>query len=282
MSKDEHVIEALGKSRITIEDGKITDIQEPIISYCPIFAKYRNIQQLTTDNIRKNIEYRIDTFGMCTDKRKIKEKDMLSVGISEILKSNTKLGYIDCVVGVCEGVGTLLMTEPEVIQGVGGRVSGLIKTSPIPEVIKRVGIENVIDPENATLDPIAGLDTAIKKGYKNIAVTLLPSELVRKVREYPKPKDVNVYILIAHTTNISMEDTQEIFEYADIITACASKNIRNYANEVKPYYYGKVVPIFAITDEGRKMLDNRLKDIDRPLSTNEYPISTENIPYPLR
>ncbi len=282
MNDDKHVIEALGKTRITIKNGKITDIQKPMISYCPIFAKYHNMKELTEENIRKNIEYRIDTFGMCTDKRKIKEKDMLSVGISEILKSNTKMGFLDCVVGVCEGVGTLLMTDPDTIQGVGGRVSALIETTRIDKVIEKVGIENVVDIENASLDPIAGLDMAIKKGYKNIAVTLIPSELIRKIREYPKPDDVNVYILVAHTTGISMHDTKEAFKYADIITACASKNIRDYANIVKPYYYGKQVPIFAITKEGRTLLDNRLKDIDKPLSDNKYPLTTENIPYPVK
>ena len=36
MSQDKHVIEALGKTRVTIEDGKITSIGEPEIDYCPI------------------------------------------------------------------------------------------------------------------------------------------------------------------------------------------------------------------------------------------------------
>lgn len=30
-----------------------------------------------------------------------------------------------------------------------------------------------------------------------------------------------------------------IFENADIVTACASKSIFEYADEHKPYYYGK-------------------------------------------
>ena len=76
---------------------------------------------------------------MCTPQRVVRMKDFLSFGISEILKTNVELGLIDCVVGVCEGTGTLLMTDPEIIQGVGGRVSALVSTTPIPEVIENVG-----------------------------------------------------------------------------------------------------------------------------------------------
>ena len=58
-------------------------------------------------------------------------------------------GNIDCVVGACEGVGTLLINDAEIVQGVGGRVSALISTTPIKEVMEKVGRENVLNPETA-------------------------------------------------------------------------------------------------------------------------------------
>ena len=36
---DEHVIEALGRAKITIKDGKVVDVGEPMIEYCPLFHK---------------------------------------------------------------------------------------------------------------------------------------------------------------------------------------------------------------------------------------------------
>lgn len=271
MSKDKHIIEALGKTEIIIENGEITKIGEPNIDYCPIFGKYHNIEHITKEDIKKNIEYRINDFGMCTPNRKTKLKDMLSVGVSEILRSNVELGNIDCVVGACEGTGTVLITDPDTVQGVGGRVSGLISTTPIPEVINKLGKENILDPENATLNQLEGLKKALKLGYKNIALTILPSEMIKEIREYPVPSDVNVYIFVAHTTKTKKEDVKMIFDNADIVTACASKNIIEYAQERKPYYYGKSVPIYAVSENGHKLLDARLKHTNRPLSIKEYP-----------
>lgn len=281
MVDDYHVIEALGKTKVVIENGKITHIGEPLVDYCPIYDKIDNAKHLTEEFIEFNINKRIKEFGMCTPERVVRMPDVLSFGISEILKTNVELGLIDCVVGVCEGAGTLLMTDPEIIQGVGGRVSGLVSTTPIPEVIKNVGAENVIDPENASLNPIEGLNEAIKRGYKNIAVTILPGEIIKTLNEYPKPKDVTVYIFVAHTTDAEIEDIETAFEYADVITACASKTVREYAEKEKVYYSGAKVPIFAITDKGREFLDNRLEKIGKPLTINDYPLNTDKHPNPL-
>ena len=164
MVKDYHVIEALGKTEVVIENGEVTSVGEPLVDYCPIFDKIDDAKHLTPEFIKWNIEKRIREFGMCTPQRVVRMDDVLSFGISEILRTNFELGLIDCVVGVCEGVGTLLMTDPEIIQGVGGRVSALISTTPIPEVIKKVGVENVVNNETAELTPIKGLEIAIEKG----------------------------------------------------------------------------------------------------------------------
>lgn len=271
MVKDRHVIEALGKAEVVIENGEIVSISEPQIDYCPIFGKYHNIEQITKEDIRKNIEYRIEDFGMCTKNRKLKMDDMLSVGISEILRSNIELGNIDCVVGACEGVGTLIMTDPDLVQGVGGRVSGLVSTTPIPELIDEIGEENILNSETAELNQLEGLKMAIDKGFKNIAITILPSPLVHEIRTYEVPDDVNVYIFVAHTSGTSKKEAELLFEDADIVTGCASKNITELAQIKKPYYYGESVPIYAISKQGRKFLDSRLEYVNKPLSVNKYP-----------
>ena len=188
----------------------------------------------------------------------------MSFGISEILKTNTELGLIDCVVGVCDGVGTLLMRDPEIIQGVGGRVSALVSTTPISEVIEKVGEENVVNPETADLTPIKGLEMAIERGYKNIAVTILPSEIIKEIAEYPRPKEVEI-----------------AFKYADVITACSSSKVRDFAEKEKVYYSGSKVPIFAISPKGREFLDNRLEKIGKSLTINDYPMNKDKHPNPL-
>ena len=275
MVEDRHVIEALGKVRVVIENGEITEVGSSLgVEYCPMFHAMHGVKELNEEFIRKNISFRIKDFGMCTPERIIEMDDTITVGISEILKTNMEMGNIDCVVGACDGAGTLIMTNPRVVQGVGARVSGLVSTTPIPEVIEKLQQKDsiILNPETAELNQLEGLKLALEKGYKNIAITILPSPMVEEIRKYPiDDDDVNVYIFVAHTTGTSPDDAKMLFDNADIVTACSSKAISDYADKYEPYYYGLKVPIFCASEDGRELLDNRLEMIGKPLSDNKYP-----------
>ena len=281
--QDRHVIETLGKVKVVIENGEIVEVGSSEMKYCPMFHAMHGVDELNEEFIRKNINFRIKDFGMCTPQRVIEMDDAITVGVSEILKTNMEKGNIDCVVGACDGAGTLLMTNPRVVQGVGGRVSGLISTTPIPEVIQNLEEKGsvVLDPETAELNQLEGLKLALEKGYKNIAITILPSPMVEEIRNYPVDDDVNVYIFVAHTTGAKCDEVKMLFENADIVTACASKAISDYADEHKPYYYGVKVPIFCASEDGRRLLDIRLEKINKPLTTNDYPRNKDDAPYKL-
>ena len=281
--EDRHVIETLGKVKVVIENGEITEVGSSEMKYCPMFHAMHKVDELNEEFIRKNINFRIQDFGMCTPDRVVEMDDLVTVGISEILKTNMENGNIDCVVGVCDGAGTVLMTNPRVVQGVGGRVSGLISTTPIPEVIKNLEEKDsiVLYPDTAELNQLEGLKLAVEKGYKNIAITVIPSPMIKELREYPVDDDVNVYIYVAHTTGTTREEAEMVFEYGDIVTACASKEVRGYADEIKPYYYGVKVPIFCASEAGRRFLDLRLEKINKPLTTTDYPRDTSDSPHKL-
>ena len=248
-----------------------------------MFHAMHGVEELNEEFIRENINFRIKDFGMCTPLRIVEMDDVVTVGISEILKTNMEMGNIDCVVGACEGAGTVLMTDSRVVQGVGARVSGLVSTTPIPEVIGKLEEKDsiVLNPETAELNQLEGLKLALDEGYKNIAITILPSPMVEEIRNYPIDDDVNVYIFVAHTTGASPDEVKMLFDNADIVTACASKAIADYADKYEPYYYGLKVPIFCASKDGREMLDNRLEKIGKPLSTNEYPRNKDDIPHKL-
>ena len=278
---DRHVIEALGKAEVVIENGKITYIGEPVVDYCSIFDDGQHNGDLTKEFIKSNINKRIDEFGMCTPQRSIDVEDTMSFGTSETLKTNMINGNVDCVVGACEGVGTLLIDDAELVQGVGGRVSALISTTPIDEVMDKVGRENVLNPENAELNPLKGLEMAIERGYKNIAITIIPTEMVKDLRQHPKPEDVNIYIFVAHTTNVSKKEAEMLFDYADVISGCSSINIRETAEERKPYYAGKKVPLYAVTENGKRLLNERLEYIGYELCEKKYPQDFTQSPKPL-
>ena len=72
-------------SKVTIEDGKVINVTEPKVKYCPLFKKHRGIDELNCESVRKNAEFRIERFGMCNDNRDTRMKDFLSFGVSEML-----------------------------------------------------------------------------------------------------------------------------------------------------------------------------------------------------
>lgn len=273
-----HIIECLGKSEVTIEDGKVTKVTEPEIEYCPLFDNHRNIKELTKEAIKENIEFRIDDFGMCTEKRQLKMKDYLNFGISEIISSLFDEKIIDCAIMVCEGCGTVLVKEAELAQGVGGRVSGLVQTEPIPKVIEKIGKENVLNPEIAEINQIKGIEKAIENGYKNIAVTTaLASDIpeINKLKE--ENPNVNIYIFAVHTTGLSKEDARIIFDGSDVITSCASKYIREIGDKESLKTVGQSIPIYSNTEDGKKFIEIRLEKIGGEKPHKENP----NLPYPL-
>lgn len=274
----EHIIEALGLSKITIKDGKVVEVTEPEVEYCPLFDHHRGIKKLTKDVIAKNIQFRIDDFGMCTANRQLRMKDFLNFGISEIMCTLLEKEEIDSVVMVLEGCGTVIVTEPELVQGIGGRVSGLVKTSPIPELVPEIGKDNIVDSETAKIDQIEGIKLAIKNGYKNIAVTVaLASDIdgINKLKS--ENPDVNIYVFVVHTSKRTEKEARKLFDGCDVATACASKHIREIGDEESIKIVGQSIPIYARTEAGKKFLELRLEKIGGEKPKKDNP----DLPYPL-
>lgn len=274
----EHIVEAIGLSKVTIKDGKVIDVSEPKLDYCPLFHHHRGMEKITKEAIWDNIQFRIDDFGMCTPNRKLRMKDFLSFGISEIMSTLIEENVIDCAVMVCEGCGTLIVTESELVQGIGGRVSGLVKTQPIPELFYQLGIENILDPETAKIDQIAGIELAIKQGYKNMAVTIALAQDALKIQELKKAHpDVNIYTFVVHTSNRTKEEARILFDACDVATACASKYIREIGDAESLKTVGQSIPIYSKTEDGKKFLEMRLEKIGGEKPKKENP----DLPNPL-
>jgi len=50
-----HIIELLGKTRVVIKDGKVIEVGQSVVEWCPIFAKVHGIQRITPEEVKKNI-----------------------------------------------------------------------------------------------------------------------------------------------------------------------------------------------------------------------------------
>ena len=271
-----HVMECLGLSRVVIEDGKVVEVTEPRVKHCPLFEKYRGIEELNRDTVRENMEYRIETFGMCTERREVRMKDFLAFGISETLSLALQQGRIEAAVIAADGCGTAVITDPELVQGMGGRISGICETEPIPAVVEAVGPENMLDPGTARIDMEAGAEKAFAMGYRKVAVTTPFVDSALRIR---RKHGGDVVIIGVHTTGMSEEDAEKAFDVFDIITSCASKHLREEcARRPDTLIAGNKVPVYGITDIGKAMVGAKLEQLGR---TPTDPSAPQEPPEPL-
>ena len=270
---DRHVIEALGKARVVIKDGKVVEVGMPEIEYCPLVAKGRSIQVMTPEVIRENMEFRIRDFGMCTPERRMRMKDFLSYGVSELLGMAVGRRMLDAAVMVCEGAGTVVVSDPALIQGIGGRVSGIIETSPISAIIDAIGRDMVLDPRQAMIDQYAGARLAFVRGFKRVGVTVTSASDAQRIREEFGQR---VALFAVHTTGRTVEEAETLFDVCDIITSCASRPIRERAKERALLQVGNKVPIYASSLWGEILLRTRTEMLKSPNVT-----APEDPPRPL-
>lgn len=273
-----HIMELLGKTRVVIKDGKVIEVGDPQVEWCPLFAKIRGIQRITPEEVRKNMEFRISDFGMFTDKRRLELEDFVGFGASEVMMTGLSRGLLDTTVTACEGAGTVISNNPTLVQGMGGRMSGLVETEPIEGIIngitERGGI--VLDPSTAKIDPVAGVKKSAELGYKKIAVTVALAETAKEVRKLESELGLDLIVIGVHVTGLNEEESRTLLENADIATSCASKPIRDF---VKPLaQVGTAVPLFALTQKGKELVIERAKDIKSPIliNTMALPVLPEN------
>ncbi|MCL2142056.1 MAG: DUF2099 family protein [Methanimicrococcus sp.] len=273
-----HVMEMIGNTRVVIEDGIVTVVSEPEITWCPIFDKARGIKKITPDEIKKNMEFRIQTFGLFTSNRLLDGfEDFVGFGASETMMSGLQHGVLDSTISVCDGAGTVITSNPMLVQGMGARMSGLVETSPIPETIQKIKERDgiVLNEETAAIDSFEGARTAAEMGFKKIAVTVADPQTCLKIRELEtklneKNADAVRFIIIGvHTTRLSESESKTVAENADIVTLCASQHLR----KMKPLLQvGTSVPLVAFTQAGKELLLERAKYVQNTLFVNTMPL----------
>jgi putative methanogenesis marker protein 8 len=280
---DEHILEAVGRCRVVIRNGKVIEVGEAQITTCPLTKKFAYpISALDKESVKANIDYRIKTWGMCTPQREVSDtRQFVGFGASELLSFGLSARYLDAVVLACDGAGTVIVTKPALVQGIGGRMSGLVKTVPYKEVIKRIE-ENggiVIDKAHAALNQTAGVAKAYAMGYKNVAVTVaIPAE-AKKIRvRYP-----DVMIFAVHVTGLNQTDAEMLVSASDLVTSCASKNIREIAGKKALLQAGVAVPIFAMSKKAKDLIIEKIRQSNEQVlfKTTKLPALSEQQPEPL-
>lgn len=262
-----HTMEMLGKTKVSVKDENVVEVGESKIKYCPLFDKVRGIKEVTSKAAADNMEFRIEKHGMFSSRRRLEMNTFVGFGASESMMTGIMHGIIDGAVTVCDGAGSVITANPQLIQGMGGYISGLTKTDPIPEILEGIRErKGHVLSQDARIDQLEGAKWAASNGYAKFAVTVADADTAEKLRELEKEASVKILIIGVHLTGIVPEEAKRLLAVADIVTGCASLHIRL---QVKPLVQvGTAVPLFGLTKWGKELLVERAKEVEQPLLIN--------------
>jgi putative methanogenesis marker protein 8 len=283
LKKDEHVIEAIGRCRIVIQNGQVVEVGDAMIRDCPLAKRFAYpIPDIQKESVKANIEHRIKAFGMCSPGREVLDtREFVGFGASELLSFGLHKGLLDAVVLACDGAGTVVVTKPAMVQGIGGRMSGLVSTSPYPEVMDRIERDGgfVLDRDHASIDQLAGVALALVRGFRKIAVTVAQPETAEAIRRiHPK-----TLIFGVHVTGLSKPEAEMLVNAADLVTTCASKTIREAVKKNALVQAGTAIPIFAMTMAGKILIMEKIRLSTEPVlvKSTKLPALLDQQPDPL-
>jgi len=283
INPDEHVIEAIGRCRIIVRNGSVVEVGPPLIRECPLARKFAlPVHPITPEAVGENIANRIRKFGMCTPDRKVlMSGEYVGFGASELISYGLSTGVFDAAVIACDGAGTVIATKPDLVQGIGGRMSGLVSTTPYPPVIAAIEENEGIVPfrQDTRMDQVIGTRVAHDAGYLKVAVTIARANDAPNIRaEFP-----DSFIIAVHTTGITDEEALLFADYADIVTACASRAVREVAGERALLQAGSSVPVFAMTQKAKELILRKVIDTKGQFLVTgaELPFGSDTLPKPL-
>jgi putative methanogenesis marker protein 8 len=196
-------------------------------------------------------------FGQFTEERKIKDsRKYVPFGASEIIMEAMYAGLLDAAVLVCDGAGTVITDDPSIVQGIGGRMSGLLYTVPRKKVINKLKKENatVLDIETAVIDPVKGAQKA-RELYSNVVVTITAGKDIELLNKMPE-----LFVFVVHTTGVSATQAEYACQ-ADIVWGCCSKQVRDRVGTHALVQLGVGIPVFVMTERAIRIILPQIKNL---------------------
>ncbi len=245
-------------ARVRVHDnGRIEVLDDPAVEYCPFVEAFYGIRKIDRSAVERITRLKMEKFGFCCPHRRLDLGLLVPFGSSETISVCMRKGLLDCAVIVCEGAGTVVAWDPDLVQGIGAIMSGVLRTSPIEAVIKRVEEKGglVLDPEGATIDQPAGVEKAMEMGFRRIAVTVIGPmaadiSAIRDLEEGRRGVEVAVF---STCNTLVRPDQIEHLERADLVCSSASRLIRELVGPRALMQMGVSIPVFVLTELGKKL-----------------------------
>ncbi len=279
--KGEHEIYCCG-ARVRISQKGVEVLTEPTVDYCPLHESLYGTKKIDAESVRKSVEKKVAGFGFCCGDRAFAGEPIVAYGASEMMQVWLDKGLIDCAVVVCEGAGTVIAVKGELVQAIGARLTGIIKTSPISEVIERVEASGgtVLDKTTARIDQVEGVKRAFDLGFKRIAVSVagFQAKAISKIREFETSPKTDVLVFSVCNTCVDRSAVKHIAK-ADIVCASASKILRTEIGSRALMQLGMTIPVYTLTDKGKRLVLAYLTEFSYKLvifRTSKLPYQAEN------
>jgi putative methanogenesis marker protein 8 len=254
--KGEHEIYCCG-AKVRISEKGIEILTEPLVEYCPLHEAVYGTKRIDAESVRKSVEMKISGYGFCCGIRLFNAEQIVAYGASEMMHIWLEKRLIDCAVVVCEGAGTVITANGELVQAIGARLTGIIKTSPIPEIIERIekGDGFVLDKANAQIDQVEGVRQALSKGFKHVAVSVagFQAKAISEIRKLEADEKADVLIFSVCNTCVGNADVKHIAK-ADVACASASRILRSKIGKKALMQLGTAIPVYALTSKGKKLV----------------------------
>jgi putative methanogenesis marker protein 8 len=277
--KGEHEIYCCGARVRICERGGVEVLSEPLVEYCPLHEALYGTACIDRESVRRSVKSKIAGFGFCCGSRAFDAEPIVAYGASEMMRVWLEEGLIDCAVVVCEGAGTVVADDGRLVQGIGARLTGIIRTSPVREVINRVEAAGgvVLDKATARVDQAEGVKRAVDFGFKRVAVSVagFQAKAIRVVRRFEADIGVDVLIFSICNTCVCNADVKHIAQ-ADVVCASASKMLRESIGGEALLQLGITIPVYALTEKGKRLVLAYLAEFKDRLVV----FRTRRLPYP--
>ncbi|MBS7612086.1 DUF2099 family protein [Candidatus Bathyarchaeota archaeon] len=275
---DEHEFYCCG-SKVLIKNGDVKVLTEPRIVYCPLLEAFYGVKKVDRDIVKNCVKMKIKGFGFCCGSRVFDSSMVVPYGSSEIISTCMRDGLLDCAVTVCEGAGTVISGNSQLVQEIGARLTGIVRTTPIGRIIEYIKSKGgvILNESTAEIDQFKGVVKAVELGFKRIAVTVtcFNSNSIEHIRRFEKEKHVQIAVFSVCNTCATEEDVEKILTGADVVCASASKIIREKVGPNALMQLGVAIPVFALTKLGKKLLLTYLMNFDESIVV----FRTSKMPY---
>ncbi len=244
-------------SRVQISRNGIEALTEPMVDHCPLHGTLYGTKDIDAETVCESVHMKVEQYGFCCRNRQFDTEPTVAYGASEMMCVWLEKGLIDCAVTVCEGAGTVTATKGKLVQAIGARLTGIIKTSPISEVIDRIEAEGgmVLDKASAQIDQVEGLKRALASGHKQIAVSVagFQAQAISEIRRIEADTASDVLVFSICNTRVRNTHLAHIAK-ADIVCASASKILRKEIGKKALLQLGVTIPVYALTEKGKKLI----------------------------